>query len=107
MNAKPEESGISAATRSFLAREQRLLIGGKWVPALSGKLTEVIDPSSARVVAHVAEADKADVEVVAMGIDATQQAVLPTAKFTDRVLAEVRRRGWPGRRRSFAHIRQQ
>ena len=25
---------------------------------------------------------------------ATQQAVLPTAKFTDRVLAEVRRRGW-------------
>jgi DNA-binding IclR family transcriptional regulator len=25
---------------------------------------------------------------------ATQKAVLPTAKFTDRVLAEVRRRGW-------------
>jgi DNA-binding IclR family transcriptional regulator len=25
---------------------------------------------------------------------ATQQAVLPSAKFTDRVLAEVRRRGW-------------
>jgi DNA-binding IclR family transcriptional regulator len=25
---------------------------------------------------------------------ATQQAVLPTAKFTDRVLAEVRKRGW-------------
>ncbi|WAJ46807.1 IclR family transcriptional regulator [Mycobacterium sp. Aquia_216] len=25
---------------------------------------------------------------------ATQQAVLPTAKFTDRTLAEVRRRGW-------------
>jgi DNA-binding IclR family transcriptional regulator len=25
---------------------------------------------------------------------ATQQAVLPTAKFTDRALAEVRRRGW-------------
>ena len=25
---------------------------------------------------------------------ATQQAVLPTAKFTDRTLAEVRKRGW-------------
>jgi DNA-binding IclR family transcriptional regulator len=25
---------------------------------------------------------------------ATQQAVLPTAKFTDRSLAEVRKRGW-------------
>jgi DNA-binding IclR family transcriptional regulator len=32
--------------------------------------------------------------LVAFGDAATQQAVLPTAKFTDRTLAEVRRRGW-------------
>lgn len=32
--------------------------------------------------------------LLAFSDPATQQAVLPTAKFTDRVLAEVRRRGW-------------
>ncbi|AGC61791.1 transcriptional regulatory protein [Mycobacterium liflandii 128FXT] len=32
--------------------------------------------------------------LLAHSAPATQQAVLPTAKFTDRVLAEVRRRGW-------------
>jgi DNA-binding IclR family transcriptional regulator len=32
--------------------------------------------------------------LLAYGDDATRQAVLPVAKFSDRVLAEVRRRGW-------------
>jgi DNA-binding IclR family transcriptional regulator len=32
--------------------------------------------------------------LLAYSDDATQQAVLPDAKFTDRTLAEVRRRGW-------------
>ena len=32
--------------------------------------------------------------LLAFSDTATQQAVLPTAKFTDRTLAEVRRRGW-------------
>ncbi|UQX11852.1 IclR family transcriptional regulator [Candidatus Mycobacterium methanotrophicum] len=32
--------------------------------------------------------------LLAYGDDATRQAVLPTAKFSDRALAEVRRRGW-------------
>jgi DNA-binding IclR family transcriptional regulator len=32
--------------------------------------------------------------LLAYSDDATQQAVLPAAKFSDRVLAEVRRRGW-------------
>jgi DNA-binding IclR family transcriptional regulator len=32
--------------------------------------------------------------LLAFSDDATQQAVLPSAKFSDRVLAEVRRRGW-------------
>jgi DNA-binding IclR family transcriptional regulator len=32
--------------------------------------------------------------LLAYSDDATQQAVLPTAKFSDRALAEVRRRGW-------------
>jgi DNA-binding IclR family transcriptional regulator len=32
--------------------------------------------------------------LLAFGDTATQQAVLPTAKFTDRTLGEVRKRGW-------------
>jgi DNA-binding IclR family transcriptional regulator len=32
--------------------------------------------------------------LLAYGDDATRQAVLPAAKFSDRVLADVRRRGW-------------
>ena len=32
--------------------------------------------------------------LLAYSDDATRQAVLPTAKFSDRALAEVRRRGW-------------
>src|ERR1700752_434353 len=32
--------------------------------------------------------------LLAYGDEATRQALLPTAKFSDRVLAEVRRRGW-------------
>jgi len=32
--------------------------------------------------------------LLAYGDDATRQAILPTAKFSDRALAEVRRRGW-------------
>jgi DNA-binding IclR family transcriptional regulator len=32
--------------------------------------------------------------LLAFGDDATRQAVLPTAKFSDRTLADVRRRGW-------------
>ena len=32
--------------------------------------------------------------LLAYSDDATQQSVLPTAKFSDRALAEVRRRGW-------------
>jgi DNA-binding IclR family transcriptional regulator len=32
--------------------------------------------------------------LLAYSDDATQRSVLPTAKFSDRALAEVRRRGW-------------
>src|SRR6185312_9245663 len=32
--------------------------------------------------------------LLAFSDEATQQSVMPTAKFTERALAEVRRRGW-------------
>src|SRR5277367_1399050 len=52
----------SSAVLDFLKRPKRLLIGGKWVPAKSGKTFEVINPSNEEVLALVAEGDKADID---------------------------------------------
>ena len=42
---------------------KRLLIDGKWVDAKSGKTFETIDPTTGTVLARVAEADAADVDL--------------------------------------------
>ena len=44
-------------------RQTQLLIDGKWVPAVSGKTFETINPATGEVIANVAEADKADVDL--------------------------------------------
>lgn len=44
------------------SRKPSLLIGGRWVPAISGKTFETVNPATERVLAHVAEGDKADVD---------------------------------------------
>ena len=41
---------------------QDLLIHGKRVPAASGKYFETLNPATEQVIAHVAEADHADVD---------------------------------------------
>jgi aldehyde dehydrogenase (NAD+) len=41
---------------------KKLLINGEWVDALSGKTFETINPATGEVLAHVAEADAADVD---------------------------------------------
>ncbi len=46
----------------FLRKPKLLLIGGKWVPAKSGKTFETINPANEEVLAHAAEGDKADVD---------------------------------------------
>ena len=45
----------------FLKRPKHLLIGGKWVPAKSGKTFATINPANEEMLAEVAEGDKADV----------------------------------------------
>src|SRR5579884_540408 len=52
----------SAPVLDFLKRPKNLLIGGKWVPAKSGKTFETINPANEEVLALVAEGDKADVD---------------------------------------------
>lgn len=42
--------------------KNRLWIGGRWVPAASGKTFPVLNPATEEVLAQVAEGDKADIE---------------------------------------------
>ena len=42
--------------------EKRLLIGGEWVPALSGRTFSTTDPATGDLLAHIAEAGKEDVD---------------------------------------------
>jgi phenylacetaldehyde dehydrogenase len=50
-------------TQNFLAAKRKLLIGGKWVDAQSGKTFPVYNPADGQVIARVAEGDKADVDL--------------------------------------------
>jgi hypothetical protein len=55
-------AGASAAARQFLqGPSKQLLIGGKWIPAKSGKTFETINPANEEVLGLVAEGAKADV----------------------------------------------
>ncbi|HET7419490.1 MAG TPA: aldehyde dehydrogenase family protein [Candidatus Dormibacteraeota bacterium] len=54
-----EELEVSAFLK---AQPKRLLIGGKWVDAASGKTFESLDPATGDVVARVAEAGAEDVD---------------------------------------------
>ena len=40
-------------TAAFLARPQRMLIGGEWVEAVSGATLPVVDPASGEVFCRV------------------------------------------------------
>ena len=53
---------INPKVSEFVKGSKPLLIGGKWVPAKSGKTFETINPATEEVLAHVAEADQADVD---------------------------------------------
>jgi len=52
----------SAVLEFLKSGPKKLLIGGKWVAARSGKTFETVNPANEEVLALVAEADKADVD---------------------------------------------
>src|SRR5713101_4878191 len=57
------KGATSSAALAFLkSSPKKLLIGGKWVPAKSGKTFETLNPANEEVLALVAEGDKADVD---------------------------------------------
>src|SRR5258707_11121984 len=51
-----------AVQSAFLQQQPiKMLIGGQWVEAASGKVFETIDPSTGEVLARVAEGDSEDI----------------------------------------------
>src|SRR5215475_13957311 len=56
------DSRLSKPTVEFLSSHRKLLVGGKWVAAASGKTFPVYNPATGTVMAQVAEADREDVD---------------------------------------------
>src|SRR5580704_10785926 len=53
-------------------RQTECLIGGRWVPAASGKTFETINPATEEVIAQVAEGDASDVD---LAVEAARDAL--------------------------------
>ena len=52
-----------AAIRPANISNQQMLIAGRWVSSASGKTFETTDPSTGKVICHVAEGDKTDIDL--------------------------------------------
>jgi phenylacetaldehyde dehydrogenase len=53
---------LHRSVQDFLSRPRKLLIGGEWVEARSGKTFETYNPANGEVLAQVAEGDRADID---------------------------------------------
>jgi succinate-semialdehyde dehydrogenase/glutarate-semialdehyde dehydrogenase len=71
--------------------ETELFIGGKWVPASSGKRFDVLDPATGDVLATVADGDESDARAA---VDAAAAAGPAWAKTAPRVRGEALRKAW-------------
>ena len=54
---------ITKTARGPKIRQTQCFIGGQWVPAISGKTFETVNPATEEVIAQVAEGDAADVDL--------------------------------------------
>lgn len=55
-------SQLNKDTTEFLGKPRKMLIGGKWVEAASGKTFETRNPATGEVLARVAEGDREDID---------------------------------------------
>ncbi|QDF97622.1 aldehyde dehydrogenase [Azoarcus sp. DD4] len=84
MNPYPDQL-ISPATRAFLARPKRMLIGAEWTDAASGETLAVLDPATAQPFASVPAGDAADVDrAVAAARRAFESGEWPKMRPVDR-----------------------
>ena len=54
---------LTETVRAPQIRQTQCFIGGRWVPSVSGKTFETINPATEEVIAQVAEGDAADVDL--------------------------------------------
>src|SRR6266850_2770379 len=52
---------VSSSIASWLNRKKNNLIGGRWVPSVSGKTFDVFNPADASVIARVPDSDREDI----------------------------------------------
>ncbi len=62
MSIAAPELRIDDRVKGFIASPHKLLIGGQWVEAASGKTFPTFNPATGEVLAQVAEGDKADID---------------------------------------------
>ncbi|MGC4251350.1 MAG: aldehyde dehydrogenase family protein [Sphingobium sp.] len=55
-------AGIGTELPSFVSGSKKLLIGGRWVDAQSGKQIDVINPATGEVMGQIAQGDGADID---------------------------------------------
>src|SRR5579864_1538164 len=54
---------VQSSVSEFVGKPRKMLIGGKWVDSVSGKTFETYNPATGEVLAHVAEGDRADIDL--------------------------------------------
>jgi phenylacetaldehyde dehydrogenase len=54
---------IQSTVSKFVAKPGKMLIGGKWVDAVTGKTFETYNPANGEVLAQVSEGERADVDL--------------------------------------------
>jgi phenylacetaldehyde dehydrogenase len=58
-----DKPALSSAVESFLAKDLKLFINGKWVDAQGGKTISVEDPATEQIITHVPAGEKADIDL--------------------------------------------
>jgi succinate-semialdehyde dehydrogenase/glutarate-semialdehyde dehydrogenase len=83
------QAAVQTLNAELAAVPTDLYIGGKWRPATGGQRIEVIDPSTERVIASVADAT---VEDAAAAVDAAAAAAPAFARMPARQRGEILRK---------------
>src|SRR3981189_1483854 len=75
---------------SFITKDRKMLINGKWVEAASGKTFPTYNPATGEVLARVAEGDREDIDRAVKAA----RAAFQTGPRSKRAPPEPRRRRW-------------
>jgi phenylacetaldehyde dehydrogenase len=62
MATATQVSEVSPQASAFVARQHRMLIGGKWVAAKSGKTFPAYDPAFGEIIAQIPDGQKEDID---------------------------------------------